>query len=90
MSNRITVKREGKWVAIDKNSPNGLFFYSPGTSAEVCYPENERFKTVAVTFTSETVSEIIDDPEILAGVNPASPFIYFDETVPEAENYIQN
>lgn len=89
ISNQIKIKTDGEWVTIDKDSPRGMLFYSPGTSVEVRYPIKETFKTVAVTFTRETVSAIIDNPEILKGVNPASPFIYFDETVPEAENLIQ-
>jgi len=88
MSNKITIKMEDEWVPIDKDSPKGLFFYSPGASVEVMYPKNEAFKSVAVTFTNESIKAIMDDPDILQGVNPVSPFIYFDETIPEAENLI--
>ncbi len=89
ISNQIRIKRGSEWVSLDKDSLNGLFFYSPGTSVKVRYPENEPFITVAITFTSETVNAIIEHPEILKGVDPKSPFIFFDETVPETENFIR-
>lgn len=60
ISNKITVKKDGEWVAIDHNGPNTLLFYSPGSSVEITFPQNEPFKTVAITFTTGTVSAIID------------------------------
>lgn len=90
ISNKITVKKDGEWVAIDHNGPNTLLFYSPGSSVEIAFPQNEPFKTVAITFTTGTVSAVIDQPEIMKGLNPGSPFLYLDETVPEAERFIRS
>lgn len=88
-SNRITIKNEGNWVAVDHHGPNTLLFYSTASSVEISFPKNELFKTIAITFTSETVQHIIDQPDVLKGLNTDVPFFYLDETVPEAERYIR-
>jgi len=89
ISKEITIKREGEWRTIDYNGPNSLLFYSYGSSVEIAYPQNEPFKTIAITFTSGTMSAIMDQPDVLKGLNPISPFLYLDETVPEAETLIR-
>jgi len=89
ISNKITIKKDGEWVAIDHNGPNTLLFYSSGSSVEISFPQKEPFKTIAITFTTETVSAIIDQPDVLKGLNPDLPFLYLDETVPDAENFIR-
>lgn len=88
LSQNLFIKTDGEWVKIGKGNPNGLFFYSPGTSVEVRYPANELFNSVAVTFTVETVKAIIDDVSILEGIAPNKPFIYYDEISPAAEKLI--
>lgn len=85
ISNKITIKKEGEWVDINHNGPNSILFYSAGSSVEIAFPPNEPFKTILITFTSETVSAIIDQPDVLKGLNPLSPFLFLSETVPEAE-----
>lgn len=90
ISNKITIKKEGEWVAIDHHGPNTLLFYSSGSSVEMVFPHNEPVKTIAITFTTETVRAIIDQPDVLKGIDPESPFLYLDETVPEAEGYIRS
>jgi AraC-like DNA-binding protein len=89
ISNKITIKKDGEWVAMDHNGPNTLLFYSSGSSVEITFPQKEPFKTIAITFTTKTVSTIIDEPDVLKGLNPDFPFLYLDETVPEAENFIR-
>ncbi len=88
-SNKITFKTEGEWRTMDHNGPNSLLFYSSGSSVKIAYPENESFRTIAITFTSKTISDIIDQPDILKGMNPQSSFLYLDETVPEAESLLR-
>jgi len=89
ISNKITIKKDNEWVAIDHNGPNTQLFFSSGSSVEIAFPQKEAFKTITITFTAETVSAIIDHPDALKGLNPDAPFLYLDETVPEAENYIR-
>lgn len=89
ISNKITIKKDGEWVAIDHNGPNTLLFYSSGSSVQIAFPQNEPFRTIAITFTRETVQAIIDQPDVLKGLDFSSPFLYLDETVPEAEGYIR-
>jgi len=88
-SNKITLKQDGEWRTIDHNGPNSLLFYSSGSSVEIAYPKNELFKTIAITFTSATISAIMDQPDVLKGMNPQSSFLYLDETVPEAETLLR-
>ena len=88
VSNQITIKKDGEWAIINRNGPNSILFFSPGASVELAFPQNEPFKTILITFTAETIRSIMDQPEIILGLNPASPFLYLDETVPEAENFI--
>lgn len=88
-SNDITVQKDGEWVAMKHSGANSVLFYSSGSTVEVVYPQNEPFKTVAITFTYATVSAIIDQPDVLSGLNPLSPFLYLDEAVPEAEILIR-
>ena len=88
LSNRITIKKDNKWETINHNGPQTLLFYSPGSSVEIAFPQNEPFKTITITFTIETIHAIIDHPDVLKGLDFTSPFLYLDETVPEAERYI--
>ena len=85
MSNQISIKMKDRWVPLEKNSPKGLFFYSPGTSVKVRYPAGEPFKTVAITFTSDTIEGFNNNSKILEGLVFNSPFLYFDENAPEVE-----
>jgi AraC-like DNA-binding protein len=89
ISNKVTVKKEGEWKTMDHNGPNSLLFYSSGSTVEIAYPQTEPFTTIAITFTSATISAIMDQPEILTGMNPKSPFLFLDETVPEAETLLR-
>ncbi|WP_044218990.1 hypothetical protein [Chitinophaga pinensis] len=88
LSNSITIKKDNKWETINHNGPQTLLFHSPGSSVQVAFPKNEPFKTIAITFTTQTIQGIIDHPDVLKGLNFSSPFLYLDETVPEAERYI--
>lgn len=89
VSNKMTIKSKGEWAAISHQGPNTLLFYSSGSSVEISLPGNEPFRTIALTFTLDTVRAIIDQPDVLKGINTGLPFLYLDETVPEAEGYIR-
>ncbi|WP_142527999.1 helix-turn-helix domain-containing protein [Pedobacter westerhofensis] len=89
MSNEISIKKDGEWLKTNYNGPNSVLFYSYGSSVEVAYPQNEPLKTITITFTSATVSAIMDQPDVLNGLDPISPFLYLDEAVPEAETLIR-
>ncbi|MDJ1498753.1 AraC family transcriptional regulator [Cytophagaceae bacterium DM2B3-1] len=89
VSNKITIKKDGEWVDMNHNGPNSILFYSAGSSVEIAFPPNEPFKTLFITFTSETIRAIIDQPEVLKGLTPGSPFLYLSETTPEAVNLIR-
>jgi AraC-like DNA-binding protein len=89
VSNEVAIKKDGEWRTMDYNGPNSLLFYSYGSSVEIAYPHNQPFKTLAITFTSETISAIMDQPDVLEGLDPQAPFLYLDEAVPEAETLIR-
>ncbi|RFM35147.1 helix-turn-helix domain-containing protein [Chitinophaga silvisoli] len=89
VSNKMTIKSKGEWAAINHHGPNTLLFCSSGSSVEIAFPGNEPFRTIALTFTLDTVRAIIDQPDVLKGINTGLPFLYLDETVPEAEGYIR-
>lgn len=88
VSNKITIKNNGEWVSVNRHGPNTLLFYSSGSAVEIAFPEKEPIMTITITFTRDTVRAIIDQPDVLNGLDTGLPFLYLDETVPEAERYI--
>jgi AraC-like DNA-binding protein len=75
-------------VAFSRHGSNGIFFYSPNTSASVTCQPGERYLLLALTFQAATLETYSPDEDLRSLLDPGREFAYFEEIDLVMEQYI--